>query len=98
MISGKVHMILLLLLLLLITHIHKHNIKTGRPPFSTILEFRGKVFSVGGDEGEYTIPNFLSRYTGKSISKGAPKGITLPLSRGKQLNNAVTYQYYSVTI
>ncbi|KAI7890342.1 uncharacterized protein EV154DRAFT_511813 [Mucor mucedo] len=62
---------------------------SGRPPFSTILEYRGKVFSVGGDEGEYTIPNFLARY-GQDISKGAPTGITLPLSRGKQLNNAVS--------
>lgn len=47
------------------------------------------MFSVGGDEGEYTIPNFLARY-GQDISKGAPTGITLPLSRGKQLNNAVS--------
>jgi hypothetical protein len=62
----------------------------GRPPFSTILEYRGKVFSVGGDEGEYTIPNFLSRYTTNEITLGAPKGITLPLSRGKQLNNAIS--------
>lgn len=63
---------------------------SGRPPFSTILEYRGKVFSVGGDEGEYTIPNFLSRFTTDELSKGPPKGITLPLSRGKQLNNAVS--------
>ncbi|KAI8090679.1 hypothetical protein BDF21DRAFT_411809 [Thamnidium elegans] len=61
---------------------------SGRPPFSTILEYRGKVFSSGGDEGEYTIPNFLSNYN--KISRGVPTGITLPLSRGKKLNKAVS--------
>lgn len=61
----------------------------GRPPFSTILEYRGKVFSVGGDQGEYTIPNFLSAYHHLDATKGSPKGYTLPLSRGKQLDNAV---------
>lgn len=52
------------------------------------MEYRGKVFSIGGDKGEYTIPNFLSTYT--DSTKGPPNGITLPLSRGKQLNNAVS--------
>lgn len=70
---------------------HVQNI--GRPPFSTILEYRGKVFSSGGDEGEYTIPNFLSTYG--SISKGVPKGITLPLSKGKKLNRAVRSIIYA---
>ncbi|CEP08885.1 hypothetical protein [Parasitella parasitica] len=62
---------------------------SGRPPFSTILEYRGKVFSVGGDKGEYTIPNYLSVWTNTS-SRGPPTGYTLPLSRGKQLDNAVS--------
>ncbi|KAI9469783.1 MAG: hypothetical protein EXX96DRAFT_587438 [Benjaminiella poitrasii] len=62
---------------------------SGRPPFSsTILEYRGKAFSVGGDKGEYTIPNFLSKY-GEDII-GPPTGYTLPLSRGKKLNNAIS--------
>jgi hypothetical protein len=52
------------------------------------MEFRGKVFSIGGDKGEYTIPNFLSAYT--DDTKGPPSGYTLPLSRGKQLNNAIS--------
>lgn len=59
---------------------------SGRPPFSTILEYRGKVFSIGGDKYEYTIPQFLSAY---SSTYGSPEGVTLPLSRGKNLNNAV---------
>lgn len=63
------------------------HICIGRPPFATIMEYRGKVFSIGGDEGEYTIPNFLSTYA--DLVKGPPLGYTLPLSRGKQLNNAV---------
>ncbi|CAO3651060.1 unnamed protein product [Cunninghamella blakesleeana] len=58
-----------------------------RPPFSTILEYRGKVFSIGGDKDEYTIPQFLSTY---SSTYGSPEGVTLPLSRGKDLNNAVS--------
>ncbi|CAO0794775.1 unnamed protein product [Mucor circinelloides] len=62
---------------------------SGRPPFSTILEYRGKVFSVGGDKGEYTIPNYLAAWTNAS-NKGPPTGYTLPLSRGKQLDNAVS--------
>lgn len=69
---------------------HTHHLITyilGRPPFSTILEYRGKSFSVGGDPGEYTLPNFLSTYADEL--KGSPEGITLPLSRGKDLNNAV---------
>jgi hypothetical protein len=61
----------------------------GRPPFSTILEYRGKVFSVGGDKGEYTIPNYLSSWS-NATNKGPPTGYTLPLSRGKQLDNAVS--------
>ncbi|KAI8647148.1 hypothetical protein BD408DRAFT_408682 [Parasitella parasitica] len=60
-----------------------------RPPFSTILEYRGKVFSVGGDKGEYTIPNYLSAWTNTS-NRGPPTGYTFPLSRGKQLDNAVS--------
>ncbi|KAI7907152.1 uncharacterized protein BX663DRAFT_426909 [Cokeromyces recurvatus] len=61
----------------------------GRPPFSsTILEYRGKVFSIGGDSEEYTIPNFLSKYNQEI--KGSPIGYTIPLSRGKKLNNAIS--------
>ncbi|KAI9308092.1 hypothetical protein BJ944DRAFT_260898 [Cunninghamella echinulata] len=60
---------------------------SGRPPFTTILEYRGKVFSIGGDQNEYTIPQFLSTY---SNTYGSPEGVTLPLSKGKNLNNAVS--------
>lgn len=47
------------------------------------------MFSVGGDKGEYTIPNYLAAWTNAS-NKGPPTGYTLPLSRGKQLDNAVS--------
>ncbi|KAG0223399.1 hypothetical protein BGX31_008539 [Mortierella sp. GBA43] len=50
---------------------------TGRPPVAAVLEYRGKVFSDGGDTDEYTLANFLRTYT-KDI-KGSPKGFTLPL-------------------
>ncbi|KAG0043536.1 hypothetical protein BGZ83_011287 [Gryganskiella cystojenkinii] len=61
---------------------------SGRPPFATVLEFRGKVFSGGGDGGEYTLGNFLRTYT--DDIKGSPSGVTLPLAHGKGLNTAVS--------
>ncbi|KAF9998624.1 hypothetical protein BGZ80_010513 [Entomortierella chlamydospora] len=61
---------------------------SGRPPFATVLEFRGKVFSGGGDDGEYTFANFLKTYA-KHV-KGSPSGFTLPLTTGKGLNTAVS--------
>ncbi|KAF9146543.1 hypothetical protein BGX30_013758 [Mortierella sp. GBA39] len=61
---------------------------SGRPPFATVLEFRGKVFSGGGDKGEYTLANFLKTY-GTSL-QGSPSGVTLPLAHGKGLNTAVS--------
>ncbi|KAG0174910.1 hypothetical protein DFQ28_006929 [Apophysomyces sp. BC1034] len=61
----------------------------GRPPISSVFEYRGKVFSSGADPGEYTIANFLNHYT-KQLPAGAPSGVTLPLSRGKDLNQAIS--------
>ncbi|ORX57533.1 hypothetical protein DM01DRAFT_1382070 [Hesseltinella vesiculosa] len=60
---------------------------SGRPPFASVLEYRGKAFSVGGDDNEYTLHNFLDVY---SETLGSPEGVTLPLSKGKALNNAVS--------
>ncbi|KAF9427342.1 hypothetical protein BGZ94_005089 [Podila epigama] len=51
---------------------------SARPPFATVLEFRGKVFSGGGDDGEYTLTNFLRTYS-KGVT-GSPSGFTLPLA------------------
>ncbi|KAG0280410.1 hypothetical protein BGZ95_010225 [Linnemannia exigua] len=61
---------------------------SGRPPFATVLEFRGKVFSGGGDRDEYTLANFLKTYG--SRLQGSPSGVTLPLAHGKGLNTAVS--------
>ncbi|KAF9154648.1 hypothetical protein BG015_000333 [Linnemannia schmuckeri] len=61
---------------------------SGRPPFATVFEFRGKVFSGGGDKGEYTLANFLKTY-GTRL-QGSPSGVTLPLAHGKGLNTAVS--------
>ncbi|KAF8940356.1 hypothetical protein BGZ58_006819 [Dissophora ornata] len=75
-------------------HLRPHDIKAvvsigdSRPPFATVLEFRGKVFSGGGDDSEYTLTNFLRTYT-KHI-EGSPSGFTLPLATGKGLNTAVS--------
>ncbi|KAG2224879.1 hypothetical protein INT45_010828 [Circinella minor] len=60
---------------------------SGRPPFASVWEYRGKVFSVGNDPNEYTIPNFLNVY---STHQGGPHGVTLPMSRGKDLDNAIS--------
>ncbi|KAF9206890.1 hypothetical protein BGZ49_001615 [Haplosporangium sp. Z 27] len=62
--------------------------RTARPPFATVLEYRGKVFSGGGDNGEYTLANFLKTYA-KNV-RGSPSGFTLPLASGKGLNTAVS--------
>ncbi|KAF9436710.1 hypothetical protein BGZ76_003198, partial [Entomortierella beljakovae] len=61
---------------------------SGRPPFATVLEFRGKVFSGGGDNDEYTLTNFLRTY--RKHVRGSPSGFTLPLAFGKGLNTAVS--------
>lgn len=45
------------------------------------------MFSVGMDIDEYTLPNFLARYTD---TEGGPDGVTFPLSRGKGLDLAVS--------
>ncbi|KAG2189452.1 hypothetical protein INT44_004594 [Umbelopsis vinacea] len=63
------------------------GMQTARPPFGTVWEYRGKVFSSGSDPDEYTIANFLSSYTD---TKGGPAGITMPLARGKGLNGAIS--------
>lgn len=55
------------------------DVPIGRPPFATVLEYRGKVFSDGGDSDEYTLANFLKTYA-KHIG-GTPSGFTLPLGK-----------------
>ncbi|RUS19814.1 hypothetical protein BC937DRAFT_86854 [Endogone sp. FLAS-F59071] len=60
---------------------------SSRPPLSNIWEYRGKAFSSGGDPDEHTLANFLAFYTNVT---GAPPGVTLPLSHGKDLNDAIS--------
>lgn len=62
-----------------------------RPPFAAVWEYRGKAFSSGMDPEEYTIPNFLRPF---SLSEGGPEGVTFPMSRGKDLNNAASDIYF----
>ncbi|KAL1919257.1 uncharacterized protein VTP21DRAFT_1949 [Calcarisporiella thermophila] len=61
---------------------------SGRPPLASMLEYRGKVFSIGGDENELTIANFLAAYSPNL--RGAPTDYTAPFSIGKGLNDAVS--------
>jgi len=42
-----------------------------------LVEYRGDVFSIGGNPGQYTLPNFLMNYNPNLI--GASIGNTLPL-------------------
>ncbi|KAI8330618.1 hypothetical protein BC941DRAFT_168241 [Chlamydoabsidia padenii] len=59
---------------------------SGRPPFASAWEYRGKVFSMGGDPNiSYTLPAFFS-----PDIIGASTGVTVPLSQGSALNNAVS--------
>lgn len=46
--------------------------------FNSLMEFRGSVFSVGGDAGFVTLPNFLAKYSG-AVPVGASVGTSLPL-------------------
>jgi len=62
---------------------------SARPPFATVLEFRGKVFSGGGDDGEYTIANFLRTYS-KHVT-GSPSGVTLPLGNQTTFQRCVLF-------
>ncbi|KNE72723.1 hypothetical protein AMAG_17058 [Allomyces macrogynus ATCC 38327] len=65
-------------------------------PSARVLEYRGKVFSIGGDKHELTLPNLLARVVstggGKHHRKplGAPKLVTVPLALGKDLDRAVS--------
>jgi len=64
---------------------------SGRPPLAIILEYRGKAFSSGSDDGDYTLANFLRTYDDAgNPPTGAPSGVTLPLARRKDLNFAVS--------
>lgn len=52
------------------------------------VEYRGLVYSTGGDADAFTLGNFLKVYN-KDL-KGQCTGTTVPLSRGKGLNVAVS--------
>ncbi|KAI9313364.1 hypothetical protein BX666DRAFT_1812552, partial [Dichotomocladium elegans] len=60
---------------------------SGHPPFASIWEYRGKVFSAGMDPSEPTVANFFRTY---HRLEGGPEGVTFPMSRGKALNNAAS--------
>lgn len=53
------------------------------------LEYRGTVYSTGGDDGAFSIGNFLAHYNPNL--KGRATGVTIPLTHeGKGLNFAVS--------
>eukprot|EP00698_Gefionella_okellyi_P002206 TRINITY_DN1202_c0_g1_i2.p1 TRINITY_DN1202_c0_g1~~TRINITY_DN1202_c0_g1_i2.p1 ORF type:complete len:362 (+),score=67.54 TRINITY_DN1202_c0_g1_i2:40-1125(+) len=62
--------------------------KTGWIPDPDILEYRNAVFDIGGGAGEMTVPNFLMHYNPKL--QGAATHPTLPLTKGSQLDAAVS--------
>ncbi|KAL1918571.1 uncharacterized protein VTP21DRAFT_2593 [Calcarisporiella thermophila] len=61
---------------------------SGHIPFVQILEERGKVFSIGGDSGQLTLPNILRLYNPKLT--GMSTDVTLPLATGNELNSAIS--------
>ncbi|KAI9224473.1 hypothetical protein BC828DRAFT_343808 [Blastocladiella britannica] len=63
---------------------------SSKLPNTRVLEYRGKVFSIGGDDKELTIPNFMKSVSDSSSLVGAPKAISLPLAQGKGMDRAVS--------
>jgi len=53
----------------------------------TLLEYRGDVFSIGGNEGNYTMPNFLKNYAPGLV--GMSIGNSLPLDYLKIFNHVI---------
>lgn len=48
--------------------------------YRNLLEYRGSVYSVGGDAGAVTVPNFLAHYAANgAVPVGASVGTSLPL-------------------
>jgi hypothetical protein len=54
---------------------------------SMLVEYRGDVFSIGGDDGYYTLPNFLKKYNPSLV--GASIGKSLPLDYVKWKNHVI---------
>ncbi len=66
----------------------------------TLLEYRGDVFSIGGNEGNYTMPNFLKMYAPDLVGQmmcslrcvmlaGMSIGNSLPLDYLKIFNHVL---------
>jgi len=55
--------------------------------FLDLVEYRGHVFTMGGDDGAYTVPNFLKFYNPDII--GASIGWSLPLDAVKWENQII---------
>ncbi|KNC54348.1 uncharacterized protein AMSG_12346 [Thecamonas trahens ATCC 50062] len=53
-----------------------------------VLEWRGDVYSMGGNKGALTVANFIKTYNSHVV--GAATGTSLPLTKGKALNAAVS--------
>ncbi|KAJ3104299.1 hypothetical protein HDU97_009375 [Phlyctochytrium planicorne] len=64
------------------------GVNSGRLPFTSITEYRGLSFDIGGDPGAITVPNFLKNYN--SGLKGASTGTTALKASISVLNAAVS--------
>jgi phospholipase B1 len=54
---------------------------------SMLIEYRGDVFSIGGNDGYYTLPNFIKKYN--PDLQGASIGNSLPLDYVKWKNHVI---------
>jgi len=52
-----------------------------------LVEYRGDVFSIGGNTGSYTLPNYLKKYNPNIL--GASVGSSLPLDYVQWKNHAI---------
>jgi hypothetical protein len=63
---------------------------SNRLPNPKVLEYRGKVYSIGADDGEITIPNlFNGLFPGPLF--GSSRFVSLPMAHGTELNRAVRF-------
>ncbi|ORZ36969.1 hypothetical protein BCR44DRAFT_1512006 [Catenaria anguillulae PL171] len=74
---------------------------SSKLPNTRVLEYRGKVFSIGGDSNETTLPNLISRVVAKHPKHpliGPATAFSLPLAHGKDFDRAIPWKLVTILI